>query len=368
VVVSLVVLALLPGGSPRRFVAGTPLTVETINPKMGVHTRLTDEVEEGKISRTLQMVREMGAPWIVEYFPWAYSEPAKGRYDFAHAAIVLEHAYAQGLTVIARLDYVPDWARPKDTTSRYLEPARYQDFGDFVYAFVSRFKERVHYYIIWNEPNIAAEWGFRPANPAEYTALLRMAYLRAKEADPNAQVLAAGLAPTLENNPATAINDLIYLQGMYDEGAAPYFDALAVHAYGGRFPPDDPPAPDRLNFARVELVRQIMVRNGDAAKPIFITEAGWNDHPRWARAVRPAERIAYTIRAYEKALLEWPWCKMVAMWAFRYPRPASGYHDYFAFVSPDFRPKPIYLAVKEYALGHRGAFIFSAAPSSSPWR
>lgn len=351
--VGLAIIALLPGEVPRRFVAGTPLAVKTINPKMGVHTRLTDEVEEWKISRTLQMVREMGAPWIVEYFPWAYSEPAKGRYNFDHAAIVLEHAYAQGLTVIARLDYVPDWARPKDTTSRYLEPSRYQDFGDFVYAFVSRFKERVRYYIIWNEPNIAAEWGFRPVNPAEYAALLRLAYLRAKEADPNAQVLAAGLAPTLENNPLTAVNDLIYLQGLYEAGAAPYFDALAVHAYGWRFPPDDPPAPDRLNFARVELLRQIMVRNGDAAKPVFITEAGWNDHPRWTRAVRPAERIAYTIRAYEKALAEWPWCEMVAMWAFRYPRPAYGYQDYFTFVSPDFRPKSIYLAVREYALGAR---------------
>ncbi|MBX3058034.1 MAG: hypothetical protein KF770_16325 [Anaerolineae bacterium] len=36
---------------------------------MGVHTRLTDEVEEWKIKRSLQMVRQMGAPWIVEFFP-----------------------------------------------------------------------------------------------------------------------------------------------------------------------------------------------------------------------------------------------------------------------------------------------------------
>jgi hypothetical protein len=45
--------------------------VETTNPKAGIHTRLTDEVEVWKIKRTLEMVREMGAPWIVEYFPWA---------------------------------------------------------------------------------------------------------------------------------------------------------------------------------------------------------------------------------------------------------------------------------------------------------
>ncbi|MBM4467479.1 MAG: hypothetical protein FJ014_18310, partial [Chloroflexi bacterium] len=53
---------------------GPQQEVVTINPKMGVHTRLTDEVEEWKIKQTLSMVRQMGAPWIVEYFPWAYHE------------------------------------------------------------------------------------------------------------------------------------------------------------------------------------------------------------------------------------------------------------------------------------------------------
>ena len=58
------------GVPPRLIVVlGPQQQVETINPKMGVHTRLTDEVEEWKIKRTLEMVREMGAPWIVEYFP-----------------------------------------------------------------------------------------------------------------------------------------------------------------------------------------------------------------------------------------------------------------------------------------------------------
>ncbi len=108
---------------------------------------------------------------------------------------------------------------------------------------------------------------------------------------------------------------------------------------------------DRLNFARAELLRKIMVRNGDAAKPAFITEAGWNDHPRWTRAVRPAQRIAYTIRAYQKALEEWPWCLAVAMWTFRYPRPASGYQNYFTFVQGDFTPKAIYGEIQRYAQG-----------------
>jgi hypothetical protein len=57
-------------------------TVVTTNPLIGVHTRLTDEVEEWKVQRTLQMVREMGAPWIVEFFPWSYIEPRPGQFDW----------------------------------------------------------------------------------------------------------------------------------------------------------------------------------------------------------------------------------------------------------------------------------------------
>jgi hypothetical protein len=332
--------------------SGPPKQVETINPKMGIHTRLTDEVEDWKIARTLQMVREMGAPWDVEYFPWAYIEPEKGRYEWTHADEVVDDAYAEGLTMVARLGYVPDWARPPQTTSSYLDPSRYSDFGDFVFAFVSHYKDKIHYFIIWNEPNLAAEWGYRPVSPQEYTALLTIAYRRAKEADPQAQVLAAGLAATLETpGSPTGMSDLDFLQGMYDAGAKDVFDILAVHSYGWQEPPDAPPSPSHINWRRTELLRQIMERNGDAAKYLMVTEGGWNDHPRWIHAVRPGQRIAYTLRAYDMALNDWPWCLAASLWVFRLPRPAHSFNDYYTFVRDDFTPKQIYLDVQQYAHG-----------------
>ena len=93
-----------------------PQEVHSTNPLVGVHTRLTDEVEEWKIQRTLQMVREMGAPWTVEFFPWPYIEPAKGHYNWSHVDTVVKHAENQGVTVIARLGWVPEWARGKETS------------------------------------------------------------------------------------------------------------------------------------------------------------------------------------------------------------------------------------------------------------
>ena len=330
---------------------GPQRTVQTTNPKAGVHTRLENEVEAWKIKKTLEMVRELGTPWIVEYFPWAYSEPRPGKYNFDHADLVVDHANRQGLTVIARLGMVPDWARPKGTIANYLPETSYEDFAAYAAAFVRHFQGRVHYVIIWNEPNLALEWGYRRPDPAAYTELLRVTSQAIREANPEVTILAGALAPTL-GDPTGELGqrDLDYLQGMYDAGAAPYFDALAVHAYGLTFPPDDPPDPDVINFRRVELLRQVMIANGDGDKPIHITEAGWNDHPRWTRAVRPAQRIRYTIQAYHMAL-DWPWLDSLSMWAFRYPAPEKSYRDYYTFVTADFQPKPIYLEVQKALRG-----------------
>jgi hypothetical protein len=146
------------------------------------------------------------------------------------------------------------------------------------------------------------------------------------------------------------MNDLVYLQRMLAAGAGEAMDGLAVHAYGWVFPADDPPDPAVINFRRTELVHQLLVDHGYADLPLYITEGGWNDHPRWTRAVKPAQRIENTLRAYE-LVKGWPWAKMMAVWAFRYPWPARTYLDYFTFVTPEFDPKPIYLEVQRYARG-----------------
>ena len=130
-----------------RQVANVPLgpqqVVHTVNPKVGVHTRLTDEVEPWKIKRTLAMVREMGAPWVVEYFPWAYIEEQPGRYNWVHADQVVDHAARQGLTLIARLGFVPQWARLADTSPLYLDEEHFADFARFAAAFVERYQGKV---------------------------------------------------------------------------------------------------------------------------------------------------------------------------------------------------------------------------------
>ncbi len=349
----LLLTALLLARATRPWVEfGPPQRVVSINPKLGVHTRLTDEVEPWKVQRTLAMVREMGASWAVEYFLWAAAEPARGVFDWSHADLVVDHAVNQGITVIARLGYAPEWARPPKTSPLYLDETGYDAFAVFAAAFAEHFRGRVDYVIVWNEPNLSQEWGYRPVDPAGYTELLRRTYTAIKAVNPQVNLLAGALAPTLAPRGSEwGLNDLDYLQGMYDAGAASYFDLLAAHSYGWTFAPDEPPATDAVNFRRVELLREVMVRNDDGAKHVIITEGGWNDHPRWTKAVRPAQRASYTVAAYQMALAEWPWVDALCLWAFRYPRPAGTYQDYYTFVDVDFQPKPIYLTVQRYARG-----------------
>jgi polysaccharide biosynthesis protein PslG len=353
---------------------GLQQSVVTRNDLAGMHTRFIDEAETWKIQRGLAMIREMGAPWIVEFFPWAYLEPRKGQYQWQSAERIIDHANRQGLRVIARLGFVPEWARPnpnvQQTTSTYLDRSHYADFGEFAAAFAAHFKGRVDYIVIWNEPNLSGEWGMRPVDPAGYVELLRASYAPIKAANPDVMVLAGALAPTLEPaGSAQGLDDLLYLEQMYgalsDDGRRttddaqssivnrqssiqnrPY-DAWAIHSYGRTAPPEEAPAPGVINFRRTELLREVMVRHGDGDVPAFITEAGWNDDTRWAFGVTPAQRIQFTLGAWDYAQANWPWVRCVAMWVFKLPAPAHGYRDRYTFITPSLEPLPIYDEVKK---------------------
>lgn len=342
--------------APPRLVLGPPQSVQTANVTVCVHTRLTDEVEEWKIQRTLQLVREMGAATIVEFFPWPYIEHERGTYDWEHADRIMRHAQNQGLTVLARLGLVPGWARPpvheKVTTLTYLPYDRFEDFAQFVGAFVARYGDRLGGVIIWNEPNLSYEWGDRGPDPEAYTGLLRLAYQAAHAANPDVLVLGGALAPTTEpEGSGSGMNEMRFLERMYQAGAAPYFDALAAHTYGFTAPPSAAPDPAVINFRRIELLRAVMEHYGDGNKPVYITESGWSDDPRWTRAVRPGQRIAYTLEALNMATA-WPWVERLCLWQFRQPADTFNRRDaYYALVSSDFVIKPIYEAVQAYARG-----------------
>ncbi|GAB4509252.1 MAG: hypothetical protein OHK0046_03920 [Anaerolineae bacterium] len=341
---------------PQRVFPQPMRTVEAAQPHVCVHTELINEPDEWKIQHSLDMVREMGASTIVEFFPWAYLQPGENTFNWAQADKIVKHAQQNGIRIIARMGLVPGWVQPEDTqfTLNTLPESAFDDFAAFVAAFAARYAGTIDHLIIWNEPNLAFEWGFQleGLDPAYYTRLLKAVYAPVHAANPDVIILAGALAPTLE--PAgspNGLNDVLYLEGMYAAGAGAYFDALAVHTYGFEHPAMMTPEPGVLNFRRVELLRAMMVRYGDAEKAVMITESGWNDNARWVRGVRPSQRVAYTLDALELVETAWDWGETMCLWIFRYPRDHGNYRDNFTLVTSEFQPKPIYYAVQAYARG-----------------
>ena len=319
---------------------------------------LQQEVEPWKKEQTLQMAENAGIGWAKQQFAWEEAEPSRGAYTWQKFD-ELVNLYAQHhLQVIARLDRPPNWTK-KDPRFKQGPPDDPEDFGAFVFAFVMHFKGRVRYIQVWNEPNLLSEWGGRPPSPAEYLRLLDVAYRRAKQADPQVQVLSAPLAPTLEQSPI-ALDDLLFLAQLYKLGGQRSFDILSANAFGQDHAPDDPPSLSRLNFRRVELERNIMALYGDTAKPIWINEYGWNASPAyfmvregaliWQR-VSEQSQAEYTVRGLQKARSDWPWAGPLCIWYFRQVGNISPERAdyYFRMVDPDFTPRPLYNAIKAYA-------------------
>lgn len=315
------------------------------------------------------MLRAANIGWIRQQIPWKEVErDAKGDFtdrkwnidawrNYDH---IVDLANEYGIHVIARVDTAPAWSRPGVDWDQ-SPPARYEDFGDFMHAIATRYRGRVAAYQVWNEPNLAIEWGQRAPNAPEYARLLRIAHERIKQADPTALVISASMAPTLEQSDR-AMNELIYLQQLYDAGARGSFDVLGVQAYGLRSGPDDLRLSDGdVNFSRTLLVRELMVKNGDADRPIWATEMGWNAQPPSFPgpvpygAVSAALQAKYTVRAFERARDEWPWMGVMCVWFFKLPEPGPSpqpWH-FFRMVEPDFAPRPVYAAIREYAGGRR---------------
>jgi len=329
---------------------------------IGANFFLEREVEDWKREETVRMASDAGIHWAKQQFIWAEIEPQPGQYRWEKYDTILELCESYGLQIIARLDGAPNWSR-EDNSMPGRPPDDFADYGQFVYRFVEHYKGRVQHIQLWNEPNLYIEWGNRPVDPADYVRLLRIAYEQAKEADPNVYVLSAPLAITLgEPHPEPgkwrAMNDLQFLEEMYEAGAASYFDILSVNAFGMDVPPDDPASPDKLNFARVTLQREIMERHGDAGKAVWFNEYAWNAAPMsfapedlvWKR-VSEERQAAYTLQGIEHTLANWPWAGVLNIWYFRQVGDISPDRAayYFRMVDVDFIPRRVYFAVKDKA-------------------
>jgi hypothetical protein len=355
----------------------TPINHADVSP-FGINTFLQQEVEVAKRERSLQLIREAGFTMIRQQFPWEDIE-IHGRGDFtdrrndlngdgtpdaisawAKYDNIVDLAEQYGITIQARLDNPPAWTHADPAIGSFAPPDDLQDFVNYAVAVAERYRGRIRYYQIWNEPNIYPEWGEQPVSAVGYTELLCRAYDALKAVDENIVVISGPLSPTVSLTDRN-LNDFLFLDQMYRAGAGRCFDVMSAQGYGFYSGPTDRRMrPFTLTYARHLYIRDIMVVHGDAHKSIWISEAAWNPQPEDPSIVTsqygnfgivtPEQAARYMPLAYQRAGEEWPWLGNISYWFFKraadYERNQAFY--YFRMMEPDFTPLPVFDAVKQY--------------------
>lgn len=338
-----------------------PVVMSFPSPDYGIHAFLWWKPDTAL--RDLDLISGMGFTWVKQNFSWRDIEGIeKGEYDWFRTDYIVDEVEKAGLKLLVRLDRQPFWSESLE--NQYQDngpPGDPADFGDFCGAVAGRYRGRIGAYQVWNEPNLDREWGMQSPDPAAYTELLKACYTAIKSADPEAIVISAGLAPTGTDSPQ-AMPDEKFLQGMYDAGAADYFDVLGVNAPGYKAPPELDPAEAEaaeygggrwFAFRHVEDMRALMVANGDGHKQVAILEMGWtldevNPSYTW-HAVDEATQAEYLVRAYEYAAEHWqPWMGlMVTIYIADWEWTPDDEQWWWSIVLPDGTPRMAYDALKE---------------------
>ena len=373
----------------------------------GINTFLEQEVERPKIEAMLRMIREAGFRWLRQEFPWEDLE-VDGRGQFTDSRLdrdgdgapdtidtwlkydqIVDLTEAHGLSLMVRLSNPPAWTRADPAAGDRAPPDDLADFVNYATAVVSRYRGRISHYQIWNEPNIYPEWGNRPIDPAGYAELLCRSYQALKDIDPDIVVISGAIAPTIALDGTRDLSDLVFLQTFYDHGGGDCFDILSAQGYGLRSGPTDRRMrATSVNVARHVYYRDIMVRNGDGHKPIWLSEAAWN---AGLDAELPPERIslygaygnvtqaqaaAYMPIFYERIQREWPWIGNVMYWFFtrKDPFEADQAFYYFRMVEPDYQPEqptftplPVYESVKHY-LANNEPVLYRGRHQAETWQ
>ncbi|HKN73641.1 MAG TPA: glycosyl hydrolase [Candidatus Acidoferrum sp.] len=196
------------------------------------------------------------------YVAWPNLEPHQGQWQFQTLDRYVTFAEEHGVNVLLPLGLSPTWAssRPTERSTYQLgnaaEPKNIEDWRDYVKTVATRYKGRIHDYEIWNEPNLKGFWS---GNVAQMIDLTREAAQIIHEIDPHAVLVSPA---------ATAASGTSWLSQFLVAGGGQYVDVIGYHFYVMPQPPED-------ILPLIQKVKQIMLENAVATKPLWDTETGW---------------------------------------------------------------------------------------------
>ena len=341
----------------------TPLPPPVPKPGYGVQVHLF----AGDMAETLRWAQGLGVGWVKQQVEWHTIEHGPDNFDWVLLDRAVEACNGFGFKLLLGVTHAPDWTRTSELESG--PPANYAEFGRFMGQLATRYRGRVVAYELWNEPNLAREWRGDTLDPARFVALVAEGATAVQAADPDALVISGAPAVTGINDGVEAIDDRVFLRGMYEAGIAQWIDGIGAHPYGFANPPDESwQGPTHVDSSHnghpsfffrdtLEDYHALMLTYGDTEHQIWVTEFGWPstdkmgqmDTTGWeyGREVSEAQQADYVVRAFWMGD-ERPWVGPMFLWNLNLAaiwgsgNPVSAY----SLLRPDGSYRPAYIALR----------------------
>lgn len=272
------------------------------------------------------LMKDLGMNTIREGWNWKYIETADNQYVSWMNMFdgKMTEFKTMGVKTMAMVTDTPDWASsdsqywgktsfdsqslgrytvPKglktaifsDGTDVYkvgVKPNPNNPFAGYIFDLATRYKGKISYYQVWNEPDFPSGdlgAGTKDANGRtrywtgsvqDYVRLMQVAHTVVKGIDPAAKIATGGLGYEK------------YLAAIIDNGGAKYFDVVDFHAYGT----DKTSSNGVLNsswgfLGRYNALKQVLTSKGVTGKTFSVSETGFT-------ANNQAEQASYAAKVF----------------------------------------------------------------------
>lgn len=229
--------------------------------RYGVCAHTAERTDPGEVDKEIRLLGETGADITRMDVGWQSIQPRRDEWKYQDVDRVIDAITANHIEFQGIFDYTARWATTGDQNDK--DPSRWSKVAPeldpylaFVTKTVDRYKSRVRFWEIWNEPDIGIFW---QSSTEKYVALFNATSKAIKEADPHARVLNGGLAMVSRQPNPDFIRDFL------KSAALDSWDILAYHDYH-TFP---------QMLSRNREHRQLYKSKG-ASIPTWVNEGGFH--------------------------------------------------------------------------------------------
>lgn len=221
-------------------------------------------LDDATLSQGLALASELRGDWI--YIPVSMDQvfPAPGKANLAALDQAMKVAAKRKMAVALSLTAAPDWAMTEQGPNPLQTAA-------LVRFLVERYPVALKAVELFPRANTRIGWG-APANPTAYMQMFLAVKNDLQSTSSPVLLVGAGLQPVAGQAAAGDIDDLQFLQSLYEAGAQTQMPVVSIQYPQLSGEPLSPPvlAENRV-LRHYEQVRQVMTDNGHQSGLIWIT-------------------------------------------------------------------------------------------------